>query len=106
MPTSDWCTCHVASDGALPGLRNVITRASRYCALATAPNRSGVAATVSARKWPMRAPAVNRTTPHRPLSRAHGGGDAAPVRRGRERSEEHTSELQSRRDLVCRLLLE
>src|SRR5690349_8826197 len=27
-------------------------------------------------------------------------------RSGRERSEEHTSELQSRRDLVCRLLLE
>src|SRR5438874_13733105 len=26
--------------------------------------------------------------------------------RGRSRSEEHTSELQSRRDLVCRLLLE
>src|SRR6266536_5613349 len=26
--------------------------------------------------------------------------------RGRERSEEHTSELQSRVDLVCRLLLE
>src|SRR5438874_9184604 len=26
--------------------------------------------------------------------------------RTRERSEEHTSELQSRRDLVCRLLLE
>src|SRR5690349_24352414 len=25
---------------------------------------------------------------------------------GRQRSEEHTSELQSRRDLVCRLLLE
>src|SRR5690349_24240197 len=28
------------------------------------------------------------------------------VEAGRERSEEHTSELQSRRDLVCRLLLE
>src|SRR6266403_1465136 len=28
------------------------------------------------------------------------------VRRTAERSEEHTSELQSRRDLVCRLLLE
>src|SRR5690349_23411981 len=27
-------------------------------------------------------------------------------RRGRNRSEEHTSELQSRRELVCRLLLE
>src|SRR5438874_9157325 len=30
----------------------------------------------------------------------------APQRCDRERSEEHTSELQSRRDLVCRLLLE
>src|SRR5438874_9979351 len=28
------------------------------------------------------------------------------LRRRRPRSEEHTSELQSRRDLVCRLLLE
>src|SRR3712207_8278766 len=28
------------------------------------------------------------------------------ARRGRERSEEHTSELQSRQYLVCRLLLE
>src|SRR5204862_7831613 len=32
------------------------------------------------------------------LRRLGGGGDF------RERSEEHTSELQSRRDLVCRLL--
>src|SRR5438874_12911553 len=31
-------------------------------------------------------------------------GDQVVV--GRKRSEEHTSELQSRRDLVCRLLLE
>src|SRR5438034_3769034 len=29
-----------------------------------------------------------------------------PTERGRERSEEHTSELQSHSDLVCRLLLE
>src|SRR5690349_23497946 len=29
-----------------------------------------------------------------------------PIHTGRNRSEEHTSELQSRRDLVCRLLLE
>src|SRR5690349_23154949 len=39
-------------------------------------------------------------------------GDSRAVERGRagrgrcSRSEEHTSELQSRRDLVCRLLLE
>src|SRR5690349_24251039 len=38
----------------------------------------------------------------------HGGEDdvAGPAAHGPERSEEHTSELQSRRDLVCRLLLE
>src|SRR5690349_24202239 len=30
----------------------------------------------------------------------------SPRGRGWQRSEEHTSELQSRRDLVCRLLLE
>src|SRR5438874_9921670 len=30
----------------------------------------------------------------------------APTETGGARSEEHTSELQSRRDLVCRLLLE
>src|SRR5699024_12760947 len=35
---------------------------------------------------------------------AHGG--RAPEKTWRQRSEEHTSELQSRFDLVCRLLLE
>src|SRR5436309_12556404 len=41
--------------------------------------------------------------------RGHGGNGgvaAPPQRRSRERSEEHTSELQSRENLVCRLLLE
>src|SRR6266576_3849442 len=33
-------------------------------------------------------------------------GATSPHASGRPRSEEHTSELQSRRDLVCRLLLE
>src|SRR5690349_24002408 len=56
----------------------------------------------------------------RPVRRDGGrpvrGGQPVPARvrradaregaRGRDRSEEHTSELQSRRDLVCRLLLE
>src|SRR3712207_8579582 len=40
----------------------------------------------------------------------HRGGDArpqaVPAGHGRLRSEEHTSELQSRQYLVCRLLLE
>src|SRR5690606_39471160 len=34
------------------------------------------------------------------------GLDAVPTICSRERSEEHTSELQSRENLVCRLLLE
>src|SRR5690349_23867521 len=45
---------------------------------------------------------------------SHGAGQTRPVNSGKllvrwsrsRRSEEHTSELQSRRDLVCRLLLE
>src|SRR5690349_24181748 len=45
-----------------------------------------------------------------PASTWRGGRDDAAVRQGLAqrvpRSEEHTSELQSRRDLVCRLLLE
>src|SRR5207249_11785215 len=35
-----------------------------------------------------------------------GSADSRPPGRRRPRSEEHTSELQSRFDLVCRLLLE
>src|SRR5690349_22477640 len=35
-----------------------------------------------------------------------GGTGHRPCGGGVDRSEEHTSELQSRRDLVCRLLLE
>src|SRR3712207_7137764 len=46
-----------------------------------------------------------------PLSRAYPGGDGVhrdrvPVLEPGRRSEEHTSELQSRQYLVCRLLLE
>src|SRR5690349_23930506 len=38
--------------------------------------------------------------------RRRGGGLSQPLHLLTQRSEEHTSELQSRRDLVCRLLLE
>src|SRR6266496_6703626 len=45
-----------------------------------------------------------------PIYQAHhrraAGTRSANHDRGPDRSEEHTSELQSRRDLVCRLLLE
>src|SRR5690606_41373235 len=45
---------------------------------------------------------ADRVHPHRPA--AVSAGRQAPVQPGR--SEEHTSELQSREKLVCRLLLE
>src|SRR5258707_7238443 len=40
------------------------------------------------------------------LARADGTASTVTVRSGQARSEEHTSELQSRQYLVCRLLLE
>src|SRR5438874_7453018 len=51
---------------------------------------------------------ANATTPHRGTRPYVGFIPTTPVRAAgwRIRSEEHTSELQSRRDLVCRLLLE
>src|SRR5690606_39356400 len=57
---------------------------------------------------------VRRTGPGRPPScrggpRGRSRTPSCPVRRRRRRSsrsEEHTSELQSRENLVCRLLLE
>src|SRR5438874_4978981 len=57
----------------------------------------------------------NRGPLHRGVPGRHPQGQHPPglalspchgIHRGDARSEEHTSELQSRRDLVCRLLLE
>src|SRR5437588_4656487 len=46
-------------------------------------------------------------SPGRPRGSGRGARPARPGRGGRpRRSEEHTSELQSHSDLVCRLLLE
>src|SRR5688572_33387537 len=45
--------------------------------------------------------------PHRRRADAHRAAGARSLRQpGRSRSEEHTSELQSQSNLVCRLLLE
>src|SRR3712207_6972296 len=57
-------------------------------------------------------PAERRLQRHRPLRESHRQGRRVddPTNRARgghfRRSEEHTSELQSRQYLVCRLLLE
>src|SRR5207249_9480516 len=72
------------------------TSASTACSRATAPSCSTAA-------WP---PSCSRCSPRT----APGGasrGEPGRCSRGRSRrSEEHTSELQSRFDLVCRLVLE
>src|SRR5438874_6199832 len=52
-----------------------------------------------------RSPAA-MAVPPRPAAGPHPPRVALHGRRRGERSEEHTSELHSRRDLVCRLLLE
>src|SRR5690606_40463631 len=61
---------------------------------------------VATRRPPSPTPAVQtpRGTRGRGGRRRLAGPAAAPA--GRWRSEEHTSELQSRENLVCRLLLE
>src|SRR3989442_11959632 len=49
---------------------------------------------------------ARRGDPGRLAVRARPGGATRRARTARRRSEEHTSELQSRPHLVCRLLLE
>src|SRR5206468_4129588 len=59
------------------------------------------------RRWRNRCAIGRRSTGRRlRLTSATGSGGWGSGRAGRRRSEEHTSELQSRSDLVCRLLLE
>src|SRR2546430_13602213 len=58
---------------------------------------------VSARPTPVRSPGRARPPVTRGLARP---GDRTGVGRAETRSEEHTSELQSQSNLVCRLLLE
>src|SRR2546421_7781948 len=71
---------------------------------------------ISAERWVLRGTALVRARRSRSghgvtLSARTAGSTAscpasAGLRSARSRSEEHTSELQSRSDLVCRLLLE
>src|SRR5205085_4293191 len=65
---------------------------------APSPGRKGRIAPSS---WVSRRGATLRRTPRRPSVRFH-----RTDRVGKGRSEEHTSELQSQSNLVCRLLLE
>src|SRR5690349_24154723 len=77
------------------------------------PPRSTLFPTRRSSDLPARGATGEQGAEHRPAlrdeARAAGRqriGLEHRVDRKRQRSEEHTSELQSRRDLVCRLLLE
>src|SRR5690349_22123028 len=63
-------------------------------------------AATSGSGWMVPAAAAIRTRPHRRATCWRTRNTASSRLRASPRSEEHTSELQSRRDLVCRLLLE
>src|SRR5690606_41056147 len=83
-----------------PAPHSFPTRRSSDLGVRRAPPRPSSGTPRCARRGPTtrrRAPASRRRAP-RPAGRARG--PASP------RSEEHTSELQSRENLVCRLLLE
>src|SRR5258706_2160965 len=77
---------------------------------------SGFIARCSARFDCLRSGRFTRATPKLPRMRSGWGASCRPrrsfiallmeLRLGRQRSEEHTSELQSLTNLVCRLLLE
>src|SRR5690606_41561733 len=64
------------------------------------------AAPLSARLRPAPFPLIPASPPQRPLRRRRRDRRGGEVPSAGARSEEHTSELQSRENLVCRLLLE
>src|SRR2546421_8766173 len=91
------------------GIRDLIVTGVQTCALPISTGASTRFRAVLGRSGWARA---RTTTGRRPASRVPAPGAAQQLEHagGRERdtvrSEEHTSELQSRSDLVCRLLLE
>src|SRR3712207_8917933 len=81
--------------------RSVLAAASEEPSETTAPSTVPPAMTLGS--------SLLMTLPAVPPTDAAGGAsceEAAPLPASSERSEEHTSELQSRQYLVCRLLLE
>src|SRR5258707_5999098 len=96
------CTCRTGCWARLPP--SVVPQRPPTCQLLNVvPNRRRIAPRPNGdSKLPL--PAIGCCRDRTSQSRAHPVSTHAPLRPGR--SEEHTSELQSRQYLVCRLLLE
>src|SRR2546421_5988148 len=78
---------------------------SRCCSTLRYIDSTSTSAVLSSMKRRSRASIWDRS-PERPSTRKRSGVPRASRVHTATRSEEHTSELQSRSDLVCRLLLE
>src|SRR5438874_7710445 len=87
-------------DGTLLDSRWQVSEANRN-AIAEAARRGIEVALVTGRRYDFAMPVARQL--EAPLTMIVSNGALV---RSNDRSEEHTSELQSRRDLVCRLLLE
>src|SRR2546429_6054306 len=72
----------------------------------TAPARAAPPASSGSRRSPRRSEKRRRARARRAVSTDRETGRSAAAAPAVRRSEEHTSELQSRLHLVCRLLLE
>src|SRR2546426_10574784 len=92
------------SDNATAGPRNASDpkreSVKKICSPSTIPVKAPVNKMISSERKPMK---LMRSTKAQNFS---GGVTIAPRAASRKRSEEHTSELQSPCNLVCRLLLE
>src|SRR5690606_39789871 len=93
--------------GLLRSLPSFPTRRSSDLAVRLLAGRSAAARAAGRGDLSGRAQQPARRIRHRADCRAPAAGRAGrAARHGDRRSEEHTSELQSRENLVCRLLLE
>src|SRR5690606_41479582 len=90
------CTCTLPLHDALP---ISLSSSSRQC-----PEAFRRASTSAALTEPPVPPSLCSSDATRLFGPS--GGNDSPAAKGEGRSEEHTSELQSREKLVCRLLLE
>src|SRR5690606_40103327 len=73
---------------------------------AAAACSSRAAAPAAPSRWTSASPSAASQAPAPPTRRSPPSTPTAPLSAPPTRSEEHTSELQSRENLVCRLLLE
>src|SRR5690606_39888268 len=94
-----------------PALPSFPTRALPISATISLPKRNrcppGAGAALRILQYPLcQSPRVCAGAASPAQSRCFDGGRCKDPKRRRPRSEEHTSELQSRENLVCRLLLE